>query len=44
MRSFAIKNYYRISLSLSALSATAFISVGSAKAATFTIGGYTWGA
>ncbi|MFB2934334.1 hypothetical protein ACE1B6_03570 [Aerosakkonemataceae cyanobacterium BLCC-F154] len=42
MRSFAIKNYYGISLSLSALSVTALINAGSAKAATFSVGGYTW--
>ncbi|MGA9382735.1 MAG: PEP-CTERM sorting domain-containing protein [Phormidium sp.] len=42
MRSFTIKNYYRIGLSLTALSVTALINAASAKAATFTIAGYAW--
>ncbi|MFB2894204.1 PEP-CTERM sorting domain-containing protein [Aerosakkonemataceae cyanobacterium BLCC-F50] len=42
MRSFSGKNYYQIGLSLTALSVTAVIHAGSAQAATFTVGGYTW--
>lgn len=44
MRSFTIKDYYHISLSLTALTVAAFINAESAKAATFSVGGYTWDA
>ncbi|MFB2839074.1 PEP-CTERM sorting domain-containing protein [Floridanema evergladense] len=42
MSKFSIKNYWQIGLFLTALSGTAFINAGSAKAATFSLGGYTW--
>lgn len=44
MRSFTIKEYYHIGLSLTALTVAAFINAESAKAATFSVGGYTWDA
>ncbi|MFB2879866.1 hypothetical protein [Floridanema aerugineum] len=44
MRSFTIKDYCQIGLSLTALTVAALINAESAKAATFSIGGYTWDA
>lgn len=42
MRKFQMEKYHQIGLSLAVLSVTALIDAGSAKAATFSLGGYTW--
>lgn len=42
MRKFQIEKYHQIGLSLAVLSVTALIDPGSAKAATISLGGYTW--
>lgn len=42
MKKFQMEKYHQIGLSLAVLSVTALLDAGSAKAATISLGGYTW--